>query len=109
MLNTNGSPLYSTQGNPLYQSTTADCQDSSTYSNGDTGSTDPWGDSGDTGSNYDPLHNSSGGGGTTSTNDTTSNDSDINEGEVIGVLAPTRLELEIDSFLIILHKNKKTV
>ena len=107
LLNTNGSPLYSTQGNPLYQSTTADCQDSSTYSNGDTGSTDPWGDSGDTGSNYDPLHNSSGGGGTTSTNDTTSNDSDINEGEVIGVLAPTRLELEIDSFFDNLTQEQK--
>ncbi len=96
----NGNPLLSSQGRRLYQSTLADCQNGNVPTNGnsptDTDSSDPWGNSTNTWPNVDPLHSDSGGGGSPSNDSNT--DNNTNQGDIVGVLAPSPLDLAIDEF-----------
>ena len=87
LLDANGNPIYGTTG-PLYQVTLAN-NPNGTTSNSGSDSSDPLGNSTSTWPNsYDPLHGNFGGGGAGSPSNN-SNTSDTNEGDVVGVLAPT--------------------
>ncbi len=103
--------LFDLDGNPLntYQVTSVDCQDGSLPSNGnsptDTDSSDPWGNSTNTWPNVDPLHSDSGGGGSPSNDSNT--DNNTNQGDVVGVLAPSPLDLAIDAFFESLTDEQK--
>jgi hypothetical protein len=75
--------------------------------NTNTNTNDPWGNNaGD--SNYDTLHHTTGGGGTgvPPSSDTVTNDSELIDGEVVGVL-PDRLDLEIVDFFKNLTDDQK--
>ncbi len=69
-----------------------------------TDSSDSGGNSTNTWPNVDPLHGDFGGGTSPSNN---SNTSDTNEGDVVGVLAPSPLELATNAFFDNLDQDKK--
>jgi hypothetical protein len=95
LLEMNGSPLRSLEGDLLYESLAVSCPSDS--SSNDSSSDDqswPW-DNSSTDSNYDTLHGFGGGGSSTNTDGSDPNNPDE---MVVAVLPPTPLELETTAF-----------
>ena len=111
ILDAYGNPTFTQNGSPRSQSAVVNCPEGGMNPlNPGQNQSNPWGNSTNP-PNIDPLHwdpsNSGGGGGGGGGPSSSSTDGNNQEGTVIAVLPPTRLEREIESFFDNLTEEQK--